>query len=222
MGEPRCCDLVIFDCDGVLIDSEPLACRIDAEELTACGFPISAAEVARRFTGVPANEMRTAIEAEWGRPLPPGYEPAVAARIERAFRIGLEPLPGVPALLAGLAMPRCVASSSAPAKLRLGLEVTGLLDLFEPDLFSAAMVARGKPAPDLFLFAAERMGGISPARTVVIEDSLAGVQAGVAAGMTVIGFLGGSHCPPGHADTLSRAGAASLVRSHAELAILLR
>jgi HAD superfamily hydrolase (TIGR01509 family) len=219
-GHAPAYDLIIFDCDGVLIDSEVLACRIDAEELTSLGFPIGYEDVVRRFTGIPADGMRSLLEAEWGRSLPEEYEARVAARVEAAFRSELAPIAGVHDLLAGLTVPFCVASSSALPKLRLGLAVTDLLDFFEPNVFSASMVARGKPAPDLFLYAAERMGGIRPERALVIEDSVAGVQAAVSAGMPVIGFLGGGHCGPGHADRLKAAGARELVLNHAELVAL--
>jgi len=151
--------------------------------------------------------MLATIAREWGRALPSSYAAAVAARIARDYRSLLKPIPGVRAALAGLAWPLCVASSSAPAQIRLGLECAGLLDRFAANLFSAAMVARGKPAPDLFLYAAARMGA-APGRCVVVEDSTAGVAAARAAGMTALGFCGGSHCRAGHGARLLGSGAA--------------
>ncbi|HZU89792.1 MAG TPA: HAD-IA family hydrolase, partial [Stellaceae bacterium] len=115
-----------------------------------------------------------------------------------------------------LTLPVCVASSSLPAQLRLGLEVAGLLEFFEPHLFSATMVAHGKPAPDLFLYAAARMGA-APRHCLVVEDSLAGVTAARAAGMTALGFCGGSHCRPGHGERLLAGGAAHVIRDMRDL-----
>jgi HAD superfamily hydrolase (TIGR01509 family) len=210
-------ELVIFDCDGVLIDSEWLACAIDSEILTELGFPISPAEVVRRFIGVPVAAMRAAIEAEWRRPLPADFEGRIQARLIPAYRSQLTAIPGMGELVRRLRRPACVASSSAPEKLSLGLELTGLLDVFAPHVFSASMVARGKPAPDLFLLAAQRMGA-APGRCVVVEDSGAGVEAAVRAGMPVIGFTAGRHCMPDHAARLRAQGAARIATNAAELA----
>ncbi|HYF07595.1 MAG TPA: HAD-IA family hydrolase [Acetobacteraceae bacterium] len=213
--------LVIFDCDGVLVDSEAFVGRIHAEALAAAGFPLTEAEIARRFTGHTDAEMYAAIEADAGRPVPPGYHEGVKAAIERAYRRDLRAIPGVEAAIDAAPGPVCVASSSAPSKLRLGLAVTGLLPRFDPHVFSAAEVARGKPAPDLFLHAAARMGA-APGDCLVIEDSLAGVAAARAAGMRIVGFSGGSHCGPGHADRLATAGAERVFSAMADLADVLR
>lgn len=213
-------DLVIFDCDGVLIDSEVLASRIDAEELTAIGYPISVEEAVIRFTGLPGGAMRTIIEADWGRALPANFEINLQQRIKEAYRRDLRPVSGIAELLQVLSVATCVASSSAPDKLRLGLELTGLYDRLAPHVFSTSMVARGKPAPDLFLFAARQMG-VEAARCVVVEDSIPGIQAGVAAGMQVIGFTAGGHCVPDHGQRLLQAGAAIITSSARELTLLL-
>ncbi|EPE93903.1 HAD family hydrolase [Rhizobium grahamii] len=213
-------DLVIFDCDGVLIDSEKLATQIDADELARNGFPTTFEDVVRRYTGLSAATMRRMVEGEWGRPLPSDFEEVVAARIKEKYLTELEAIDGIAELLGQIAVPRCVASSSAPEKLRLGLERTGLWPLLEPHVFSTVMVSKGKPAPDLFLFAADRMGA-DPARTVVVEDSIAGVQAGVAAGMTVIGFTAGGHCLDDHDERLLSVGASVITRSAAQLKALL-
>ena len=210
-------DLLICDCDGVLVDSETLICRIDAEELTASGIlAITADEVVRRFTGVSQTDMWRIIEAETGRPIPPDFDGRVSERVRAAMLGGLEALPGVHAAIEALPLPRCVASGSRPDKLVHALEVTGLYGLFAPHVFSAVEVDRGKPAPDLFLLAAARMNA-DPARCCVVEDSIAGVTAGVAAGMTVIGFTGGSHCGAGHAARLRQAGAAAVVGGWGEI-----
>lgn len=214
-------DLLICDCDGVLVDSEVLACRVDAEELLARGFtdyPLT--EILRRFAGVSQTDMMKAIETESGRALGPGFADAVARRVHQALETELLPLPGVAEVLSALAIRKCVASSSAPKKLQLALGVTGLAPLFEPHIYSAVLVERGKPAPDLFLHAAREMA-LTPERCCVIEDSAAGVAAGVAAGMRVIGFTGGSHCLDGHADRLRSLGAHAIVERWEEIPALL-
>jgi HAD superfamily hydrolase (TIGR01509 family) len=208
--------LVIFDCDGVLIDSEPLACAAEAEELTRIGFAITAAEVARRFVGLPDTAVHALVERELGRALPPDHGARCEARVMAQFRAGLKALPGAAETIAGLPFRRCVASSSRPARLALGLIETGLYELFYPHVFSSVLVARGKPAPDLFLHAAASLG-VPPDGCLVLEDSLPGVAAAGAAGMRVLGFTGGGHCGPGHGERLLDAGAAALVERFADL-----
>ena len=144
--------LLICDCDGVLVDSEVLACRIDAEELARRGFgsyPLE--EVLRRFAGVPQADMIGAIERETGRSVGADFAAVVAGRVEEVLGKELRPLPGAAAALARLIMPKCVASSSSPGKLDLALTVTGLRQHFAPHIYSTVLVKRGKPAPDLFL-----------------------------------------------------------------------
>jgi HAD superfamily hydrolase (TIGR01509 family) len=201
--------LVIFDCDGVLIDSEMLACAVQARVFTEAGYPIDSEGVLRRFVGRSASDMREAVEAELGRPLPEDYPSRCAAAMEAAFREGLLPVAGMADLVrrlkhAGHAM--CVASSSSPERLALTLGLTGLRALFDPHVFSATMVARGKPAPDLFLHAAACMK-VAPQTCLVVEDSPAGVEAARAAGMTAFGFTAASHGGAELADRLRAAGA---------------
>lgn len=198
--------LVIFDCDGVLIDSEMLAAKAHADALAALGCPLTLDDLVARFTGMPDRAMYEVITREWGRALPPGHDEAVKATIAEAYRRDLRPIAGIREALAAIGGPVCVASSSMPEKLALGLTLVGLHDRFAPHIFSAAQVKRGKPAPDLFLFAAAAMD-FAPSDCLVIEDSLAGVQAARAAGMRVVGFAGGSHCGPGHAERLLSQGA---------------
>jgi len=208
--------LVIFDCDGVLVDSEHLASTVHARMLASAGITTSAEEISRRFTGSTERAMYAVLEQELGRPLPAGHAELTSAEMRAAFERELAPIRGVAAALARLALPKCVASNSGLQTLRLGLTVTGLLAHFAPNVFSAQMVARGKPAPDLFLYAAERMG-VAPAHCLVIEDSVHGVNAACAAGMRVLGFCGGTHCAPGHDAVLTAAGADATFADMAEL-----
>ena len=208
--------LAIFDCDGVLIDSEVIACGVEAEELSKIGFAISRQGVIDRFSGMPSDAMYQMIEAELGRALPAGFGDQVKHRIVEAYRTELRAIDGVAEILGALRGPVCVASSSAPAKLALGLVETGLYELLYPHIFSTALVQRGKPHPDLFLYAAKAMGA-AVSDCVVVEDSVAGVTAARRAGMRAIGFVGGSHCRPGHAERLVAAGADRIVGDFRDL-----
>lgn len=213
-------DLVIFDCDGVLVDSEPLAAEALARTASEAGFPLTRDECLARFTGISLASVRSAIEVQFGRSLPEDFLERLRHRDEAAFRSGLRAIPGVAEALARLPCKRCVASSGTPRKMRFTLGLTGLLPLFEPHLFSAIEVAAGKPAPDLFLHAAAQMGS-EPERCVVIEDSLAGVTAARAARMRALGFIGGSHATPAIGLRLRLAGAARIFDNMACLPELL-
>jgi HAD superfamily hydrolase (TIGR01509 family) len=199
-------DLIIFDCDGVLIESEIVVCRIAAEELTHLGYPITTEQVIDRFAGRPDREMRAEIEADMHRPLPEDYKARVDRRTEEAYREELKIMAGVHKALDAIHKPICVASSSFPEKLKMGLQQVGLYDRFAPNVISATSVARGKPEPDIFIFAAGWMH-VPPASCLVIEDSVPGVRSAVRAGMRVFGFTGGAHSRPGHAESLTSAGA---------------
>ena len=203
-------DLVIFDCDGVLVDSEALACVVHADVLTQHGYTITAAQVHERFLGRSAREARFEVESELGFALPDAYTVQLKATIDRVFGEQLTPIPHIADTLTKLSQRICVASSGTPTRIRSSLGTTGLIDRFAPHLFSALQVERGKPAPDLFLFAASQMN-TPPARCVVVEDSVPGVIGASAAGMTVIGFTGGSHCRPGDAERLRAAGAVTVI-----------
>jgi HAD superfamily hydrolase (TIGR01509 family) len=209
-------DLVIFDCDGVLVDSEPIFNRAHAEILTQCGYRTTPRIIGERFCGISDAEMLAAIEREWGRRLPADYRERVRTLADAACEARLTALPGIHETLDLVTAPICVASSSTPERVRKSLGLTGLLERFEPNIFSASMVPRGKPAPDLFLLAARTMQ-TDPTRVVVVEDSVPGVRAAVAAEMSVIGFCGGSHCPPGHGETLGRNGAAPTIADFRDL-----
>jgi HAD superfamily hydrolase (TIGR01509 family) len=213
-------DLLIFDCDGVLIDSEAIACRADSACLADVGVTISAEEIMERYLGISAAMMCSDIEQRYGLVLPDGFVGTLHRRVAEVFDAELIAMPGVEMLLRDLPLRRCVASSSAPERLRHSLAITGLLHYFGPHIFSATQVARGKPAPDLFLLAANAMR-VVPASCVVVEDSVPGVQAAVAAGMRAIGFAGGSHCRPGHAERLLAAGAAVIAVNMPSVSALL-
>ena len=183
-------DLVIFDCDGVLVDSERIAVRVEAEYLAELGWPLSQAEIVERFMGRTTEYMDEAIEARLGSRLPGDWKDQFQRRYREAFAADLVPVHGVVEALDQISVPTCVASSGSHDKLRLTLGHTGLYGRFEGRIFSGYEVANGKPAPDLFLHAASRMG-VDPAGCAVVEDSRWGVEAARAAGMRAFGYAGG-------------------------------
>lgn len=209
-------DLIIFDCDGVLVDSEIVSFEAEAEVLGELGIPLTAQDLLGRFLGMSSASMLAALARDHAARLPADLSERMARRTLEAFDRKLKPIPGIAALLAGLPDRKCVASSSEPQRIRHSLTLAGILHHFEPNIFSATQVKHGKPAPDLFLFAAASMGA-APARCLAIEDSVAGVTAARAAGMTVFGFTGGSHCLNGHADKLRAAGASEVIGSMSEM-----
>ena len=182
--------LVIFDCDGVLVDTERIAVRIDVIVLAELGWPMTEAEVVERFMGRSDEEMTADIEAHLGRRLPASWEEPFRHLYREAFAAELEPVAGVVEALDAIAIPTCVASSGTHEKIRFTLGLTGLYERFAGRIFSVSDVARGKPAPDLFLHAAARMG-VPPAQCAVVEDSRYGVEAARAAGMRAFGYAGG-------------------------------
>jgi HAD superfamily hydrolase (TIGR01509 family) len=202
--------MVIFDCNGVLVDSERMAAAVLAEEFTRAGFSLTPEIVARYFTGRRPADMFAAVEAATRRKLPPNFATLVADATLRRFRIELRATAHMAYALTWLRGPKCVASSSTLDRIRVSLETTGLLRFFEPYLFSASDVPRGKPAPDLFLYAAEKLR-VAPANCIVVEDSPAGVAAAHAAGMTPIGFVGGTHADASTGAKLKAAGARTIL-----------
>ncbi len=185
-------DLVIFDCDGVLIDSEIISARMLIAELASLGVRIDLDYVARHFLGRSYPTVMAQIRHEFGLDLPADFEEHYRERLLAEFRRDLRVMPGVTTVLDTLAVPWCVATSSSPRRAAISLDLAGLSGRVGDRLFTASEVAHGKPAPDLFFLAAARMVA-DPARTLVIEDSLTGVRAGLAAGMQVWRFVGGSH-----------------------------
>ena len=202
-------NLLIFDCGGMLVDSEPLANAILAETLTALGRPMTAAEGMRTQIGKSLADILRETSDIVGRPIPDTVGAAMNERLFVRFRQELRAIDGVEEALARLPQALCLASSSRPERIDLALEVTGLARWFERR-FSAVQVARGKPAPDLFLLAAREMG-FAPGDALVIEDSVAGVAAARAAGMPAIGFVGGGHAGPDLAGRLMEAGARRVI-----------
>jgi HAD superfamily hydrolase (TIGR01509 family) len=184
-------DLVIFDCDGVLVDSEILSCQCLSEALGESGIPLSLEEALQLFLGRSAIAVKQHYR-ELGQRIPETFLAELKVRVLQRFRLSLQPIPGVGALVAGLQTPFCVASSSDLDRVSLSLALTGLAPYFGDRIYTSQMVAQGKPAPDLFLHAAAKMR-TAPTRTLVVEDSVSGVTAAKAAGMTVWGFVGGSH-----------------------------
>jgi HAD superfamily hydrolase (TIGR01509 family) len=183
-------DLVIFDCDGVLVDSEPIAIKLDLVLLERVGLKLTKQELIDRFLGRSDSVLEEAIAAHLGHPLDPELKEEFHQLNIETFKRELKPVPGVIDAISGLQQPTCVASSSTPESLYRKLTLTGLYEQFEGHIFSAVEVPNGKPAPDLFLYAAQQMG-VEPDRCVVVEDSQYGVQAARAAGMHVYAYASG-------------------------------
>lgn len=189
--------LVIFDCDGVLVDSEPLSIAVLVQAMRDNGIEIDEEGAYQRFLGKSLATLIDTLETEFNVFADQFFLDRIREDLYARFRIELQPIPGIGETLDKLDMRRCVASSSQLERIKLSLGLTGLLDRLEPNIFSASMVKRGKPAPDLFLYAAEKMG-VAPENCIVVEDSPAGIMAARAAGMTVFAFTGGSHANSAH------------------------
>lgn len=214
---PLAAQMIIFDCDGVLVDSEVLSVQAMAAVLKEAGVPATTTMIAAHF-GMKQADILLRIATETETDIPADVPERIWPATRRLFERELKPMPGVAAFLARLdGTKRCVASSSAPERIRASLALTGLDTFFGENVFSSHQVARGKPAPDLFLFAAQSMD-VDPRHCVVIEDSPYGVEAARAAGMAVFGFGGGSHIAPGHAEQLLAGGAASVETNYDALA----
>lgn len=185
-------DLVIFDCDGVLVDSEVLSADALIAELRGVGLEITREDVRKHFLGRSFPTVAAMLSRDFGAVLPPSFEADYRARLLRDFEDRLTPTPGLSAVLSEISVPVCVATSSSPARTKRALEVAGLSAHFGPHVFTASEVAHGKPAPDLFLHAAARMGA-RPRDSLVIEDSVPGLEAAEAAGIPSLRFVGGAH-----------------------------
>ena len=207
-------DLVIFDYDGVIADSELLNNQAMAEVLTSIGLPTTLDQALASYMGRRWLDCRPEIEARLGRPCPDTTLSDWTRLCHDRAATQLQPVPGAAAFMAGLELPRCIASSSPPDWIALGLATMGVPPEHAGPIYSGAIhVTRGKPHPDLFLHAAREMGA-APDRTLVIEDSVPGVQGGVAAGMTVVGLLAGGHIRDGHSERLVGAGSHVVVKDY--------
>lgn len=184
--------LLIFDCDGVLVDSEPLSIRVLLDTVAAHGGKLTEAEAYRRFLGRSMATLVSVLDTDFDIRADAQFLERMRRDLYSRFEQELRPIDGMGTVLAELPWPKCVASSSQLERIRLSLGLTGLREYLEPNIFSATMVKNGKPAPDLFIHAAREMGA-SPADCIVVEDSPAGIMAAKSAGMTVFAFTGGSH-----------------------------
>jgi len=208
--------VIIFDCNGVLVDSEPIAATVAARELARAGMALTPEFVAHHFVGRRPADMFAIIEAVTRRKLPADFESTVAAETLKSLRAELRAMAHVSYALSWLREPKCVASSSPIERVRLSIELAGLTRFFGPNLFSASEVPHGKPAPDLFLLAASQMR-VAPRDCIVVEDSPAGVVAAMSAGMIPIGFIGGSHVGAGLGRQLLAAGARTIIADMRQL-----
>ena len=212
---------VIFDCDGVLVDSEVVACGVAARVLCRHGVQIDVDSVMRRFLGRPLSTLIDELSREHDLDLTTGFLPDMRASILSAMQAGVAPIAGMAELLATLDVPKCVASSSEMVRVRAALTSSGLIGHFGNHIYTTELVARPKPFPDLFLLGADRLS-VPPERCIVVEDSKAGVRAALDAGMIPIGFVGGSHAThPEFADALTAEGAIAIACDVPELVNIL-
>ncbi|MBW9056428.1 HAD family hydrolase [Rhizobium mesosinicum] len=205
-------DLIIFDCDGVLVDSEIIAADVESKLLTEAGYPISVEEMNERFAGLTWQDILFQIEREASIPLSASLIDQSQKLLDIRLEQEVQAIPGVEFAVSRLSMKRCICSNSSSRRLDMMLSKVGLKKLFAPNIFSAKDLGpdRAKPKPDIYLHGASQMG-VPPAKTVVVEDSTHGVHAARAAGMRVIGFTGGSHTYLSHADKLTDAGAETVI-----------
>lgn len=215
---------IIFDCDGVLVNSEEIVMRVERALLAEVGLAFETADFIARFTGLSFDDYFAALDAErrarTGDGMPRGMYERMKTDSHAAVERELAAIPGIADLVDAIALPIAVASSSVPSSLTMKLRRIGLLERFAPHIYSTKLVANGKPAPDVFLYAAEKLA-VAPQACVVIEDSANGILGAVAAGMTAWGFTGGGHGDAGLGERLSAAGAADVFDSHAAIALRL-
>lgn len=219
MSQP---DLVIFDCDGTLVDSEIIAGQVDTALLAEAGVQISVEEFNERYAGLTFAEAVLRVESDYKVPLQASIIDRSKAILDKRLAAEVLPVPGALAAVAAIGTARCVCSNSTDERLALMLGRTGLLPLFGDRVYSARSLPSGKPkpAPDIFLHAADKLGA-EPRRCFVLEDSVYGITAAKRAGMRVIGFTGGAHSWTGHADALTEAGAETVIRRWTDLSPVL-
>ncbi|HHZ08851.1 MAG TPA: HAD family hydrolase [Rhizobiales bacterium] len=210
-------DLVIFDCDGVLVDSEIVAARVEAELLAAAGYEIAAEELAERYAGLTFKDILLSIERQAAIPFQASLIDQAESLVDQRLADEARAIDGAHAAVSSVKVKRCICSNSTEHRLDSMLERTRLKPLFEGRIFSARAIPSGKPkpAPDVFLHATKTMGA-DPGRTLVVEDSVPGVHGARSAGMRVVGFTGASSTYPGHADALTEAGAETVIRRWAD------
>ena len=211
-------DLIIFDCDGVLVDSEIIAAQVESRLLTQAGYEISAEALAERFAGLTWKDILLEVERESEIPLQATLIDKSEKMIDQRLARDLLPIEGAARAAASITGKKCICSNSRAARLKVMLERTGLAPIFGKNVFSAQDTpeVRTKPAPDIFLHAAGIMQA-KPGHTLVIEDSVHGIEGARAAGMRVVGFTGATHSYPGHADKLTEAGAETVIHRMADL-----
>ncbi|MDQ0455112.1 HAD family hydrolase [Rhizobium paknamense] len=205
-------DLILFDCDGVLVDSEIIAAKVESKLLTEAGYPISVEEMGERFAGMTWKNILLAIEKEVEIPLSASLIDKSEKLLDDRLAREVKMIAGVPYALSRLPGPRCICSNSSSARLDMMLKKVGLKDAFGPHVYSAKDLGpeRVKPKPDIYLHGAAQFN-VRPETCVVVEDSVHGVTAARAAGMRVVGFTGASHTYPSHADRLTDAGAETVI-----------
>lgn len=210
--------LIMFDCDGVLVDSEIIAAQVDSEDLAEIGFEISPDEIVRRFAGLTSADIVEVVEAEIGRRIEPEFLEKQKKRLSERLAKEVEAVPGIIELLDQLDGPRCVCSNSSSERLKIMMERTGIWDRFESYIWSSVEVGSKQPKPDpnVYNYALEQFRS-NPRDAIVVEDSVFGVTAGHAAGARVVGFTGGSHAWPGLADLLTSAGAETVINKLSDL-----
>lgn len=211
-------DLIIFDCDGVLVDSEFLASQIEAEHLSSAGYDISAEDHAARFAGMTTKDILFEIEREANMPLQASLLDIIHDDLNKRIPLEVEPIDEVHEAISKIDLPKCICSNSPQSRLEAMLTKTHLISFFGDHIYSSRNVGdkKPKPAPDVFLYAIDKHDA-EPDYTMVIEDSETGVKGARAAGARVIGFTGGSHVGPGHADKLMEAGAETVIRHMRDL-----
>jgi HAD superfamily hydrolase (TIGR01509 family) len=207
---------VIFDCDGVLIDSEAVSMNIDQSLLAGCGVAISIAEMHRRFVGKTFQAMIDEIEAEQGVSLPKDLEARKDDLMIAEYRRSLQPVLGVREALDQISLPKSIGTNGPRVRALLALDVTGIAQHFDGRMTTFEDVKEGKPAPDVYLLAAKR-AGVKPEQCVVVEDSLTGLMAAVAAGCYAVGFTGSHAHPDEHALALAGLGAKHIIHHMADL-----
>ena len=211
-------DLIIFDCDGVLVDSEIIAAQVESALLTESGYPIGVEEMGERFSGMTWRNILLAVEREASIPLSASLLDKSEKLLDARLASDVQIIDGVKAMLSRIRKPYCICSNSSAHRLDMMLGKVGLREIFAPHVFSAKDLGadRVKPKPDIFLHGAKQFGA-NPARTLVVEDSVHGITGARAAGMRVVGFTGASHSYPSHADRLTEAGAETVIARMSEL-----